>query len=141
MTFAIGPVITAAQLAATLTAADDAAGPCVIHLYATTQPAPGAPAGSDPLASVVLAKPCATVAGGVLTLHPADAQGAMVLSTGIPRWGRWERSDGALVADGTVTDTSHGGDFQVVGAAIAEGDTSPTLYAGGMVMLGATSLT
>ena len=141
MTFFIGPVIAAAQLAATLVAADDAPGPCVIHLYATTQPAPGAPAGADPLASVVLAKPCATLAGNVLTLNPADAQGAMVLSTGIPRWGRWERSDGALVADGTVTDPSNGGDFQVVGAATAEGDTSPTLYAGGMVMLGATSLT
>ena len=141
MTFSIGPVIAAAQLAATVSAADDAPGPCVIHLYATTQPVPGAPAGADPLASVVLSKPCATVAGGVLTLHPADASGAMVLITGTPRWGRWERGDGALVADGTVTDTSHDGDFQVMGAATPDGDTSPVLYAGGLVMLGTTSLT
>ena len=141
MTFSIGPVIAAAQLAATVSAADDAPGPCVIHLYATAQPAPGAPAGADPLASVVLSKPCATVAGGVLTLHPADASGAMVLITGTPRWGRWERGDGALVADGTVTDTSHDGDFQVMGAATPDGDTSPVLYAGGLVMLGTTSLT
>lgn len=141
MTFSIGPVIAAAQLAATVVAADDAPGPCVIHLYGTAQPAPGAPAGADPLASVVLAKPCATVSSGVLTLHPADASGAMVLTTGTPRWGRWARSDGALVADGTVTDTSHDGDFQVMGAATPDGDTSPVLYAGGLVMLGTTSLT
>ena len=141
MTFSIGPVIAAAQLAATLVAADDAPGNCVIHLYANTQPAPGAPAGVAPMATIALAKPCATVAGGALTLHPADAQGAMVLATGTPRWGRWERGDGALVADGSVTDTSHGGDFQVLGAATPDGDTSPALYAGGLVLLGATSLT
>lgn len=139
MTFSIGPVIAAAQLAATLVAADDAIGPCVIHLYATPKPEPGAPAGGDPMASIVLAKPCATLAGSVLTLHPADASGAMVLTPGIPRWGRWARGDGALVADGTVTDTIHDGDFHVVGAATTEGETSPMLYAGGMVMLGALS--
>lgn len=141
MTFAIGPEIAAAQLVATAAAADHIAGPSVIHLYANTQPAPGAPAGAAPVASITLAQPCATVAGGVLTLHPADNTGAMVLSTGIPRWARWERGDGALVADGTVTDGDNGGDFQVAGAGTAPGETSPTLYAGGLVLLGATSLT
>lgn len=141
MTFAIGPVITAAQLAATVIAADDAGPPGVIHLYATAQPATGEPAGGAPLASIVLAQPCATVTGGVLTLHPADAAGSMVLVSGIPRWGRWERGDGVLVADGTVTDADNGGDFQVVGATTAPGETSPTLQAGGLVLLGTTSLT
>ena len=141
MTFSIGPAIAAAQLAATVIAADDAAGPSIIHLYANTRPAPGAPAGAAPLASITLEQPCATIAGGVLTLHPAVNTGTLVLITGIPRWARWERGDGALVADGTVTDTDNGGDFQVAGAGTAPGDTSPTLYAGGLVLLGATSLT
>lgn len=140
MSFSIGPLIAAAQLTATVTAADDAGAPGVIHLYANTQPAPGAPAGAAPLASITLAQPCATIAGGVLTLHPADNTGAMVLTTGIPRWARWERGDGAMVADGTVTDGDNGGDFQVAGAGTAPGETSPTLYAGGLVLLGATSL-
>lgn len=141
MTFAIGPVIAAAQLAATVAAADDTAGPCVIHLYANTQPAMGAAAGADPLVSITLAKPCATLAAGVFTLHPAEVQGALVLTPGVPRWGRWERSDGVLVADGTVTDVDNGGDFQVAGAPTAPGDTSPSLYAGGRVLLGETTLT
>lgn len=140
MTFTIGPVIASAQLAATITEADNAAGPCVIHLYANIQPATGAAAGASPLVSIELAKPCATLSGGVLTINPADPGGALILTSGIPRWGRWERSDGVLVADGTVTDTSNGGDFQVAGSATPDGDSSPMLYAGGLVLLGTTSL-
>ena len=140
MTFALGPVIAAAQLAATISAADDAAGPCVIHLYANAQPATGAAAGAGPLVSITLAKPCATLAAGVFTLHPADASGALVLTPGVPRWGRWERSDGVLVADGTVTDLDNGGDFLVGGAPTAPGETAPTLIAGGKVLLGTVVL-
>ena len=141
MTFSIGPEHAAAQLAATIAFADGAAQPSRILLYATEQPATGADAGGSPLAEIVLAQPCATLTASGLTLHPADAGGTMVLANGIPRWGRWVRGDGLLVADGTASDLAHEGDFRLVGGATPAGDTSPMLYAGGMVLLGTFTLT
>lgn len=140
MTFAIGPEHAAAQLAASIAFADDAAGPSEIRLYATPQPATGAAPGADPLATIALTTPCATLAAGVLTLHPADLAGSMVLVSGIPRWARWLRSDEVLVADGIVTDVDNGGDFTVEGGTTPDGDTSPQLIAGGLVLLGTVTL-
>lgn len=141
MTFAIGPDVLQAQLAATLAFADSGAGASVIRLYATTQPATGADPGGAAMAEILLDKPCGLLGAGTLSLVPADPAGGMVLSTGLPRWARWARSDGALVADGTVTDVANGGDFVVVDAVTSPGETSPTLYAGGRVLLGTATLT
>ena len=141
MTFAIGPEHALAQLAASLVFADAGGGPSVIRAYTTTQPATGAAPGGTEQAAIVLAQPCGAIAAGGLTLNPADPTGALVLATGLPRWARWERFDGLLVADGTVTDTANGGDFTLTGAATPPGETSPMLYAGGRALLGAVLLT
>lgn len=137
----ISPQHALAQLAATLAFADDAAGASVVHLYADANAATGTVPPDVPLASITLAQPCGTLTGGTLVLHPADAGGALVQATGIPRAAQWVRGDGVLVAAGTVTDTTGGGDFRVAGAATAVGETSPTLYAGGKVLLGDVALT
>lgn len=140
MSFYIGIDLTAAQLAASIARAD--AGPAAsrIQIFDNTQPDGGAAAGVTPQAEIVLAKPCGAIVGGVLVLYPADPGGAMVLRTGIPRWGRWLSGDSKVMADGKTTDLDHDGDFKLAGGATAPGETSPTLYAGGLVLLGATSI-
>ena len=132
----VGPEHALAQLAASLAFADAGAQPSRIHLYADAGVATGAAPTGSPLAEIVLAKPCGTIAAGVLTLHPADLAGAMVLANGIPRAAHWISGEGKLVGAGTVTDMDHGGDFRIGGATTAPGDDSPALYAGGLVLLG-----
>lgn len=132
----VGPEHALAQLAASLAFADAGANPSRIYLYADAAVATGAAPTASPLAEIKLAKPCGTIAGGVLTLHPADSAGALVLVTGIPRAARWVSGDDMLVSAGTVTDMIHPGDFRVGGGTTAAGDDSPTLYAGGLVLLG-----
>lgn len=141
MTWQIGSDHALAQLAATLAFADAGGGPCVICLYTTVQPAAGAAPGGDAQAEITLAQPCGAIAAGVLTLHAADPAGALVAATGMPRWARWQRADGVLVGDGTVTDAANGGDLTVTGAVTPPGETSPMLYAGGRALLGAVNLT
>ena len=137
----IGQDHALAQLAATLAFADAAASASVILLFSDVSAATGSTPAVAPLATIELAKPCGTIAGGVLSLSPADPGGALVMQTGVPRAAHWLRGDGVLVAAGTVTDSDNGGDFVVAGAATAPGETSPTLYAGGKVLLGAVALT
>ncbi len=132
----IGPEHAAAQLAASLAFADAGAQPSRIHLYADAGVATGAAPAGEPLAEIVLAKPCGTIAAGKLTLHPANAAGAMVLANGTSRAARWVSGEGKLVTAGTVTDMAHFGDFRIGGAPTAPGDDSPALYAGGLVLLG-----
>lgn len=136
----IGTEHTLAQLAASLAFADAGAQPSRILLYADAGAATGAAPSGAPLAEIILSKPCATLAAGVLTLHPADASGAMVLTTGVSRAARWVSGEGYLVAAGTVTDMDHAGDFRIGGATTAPGEDSPNLYAGGLVLLGAVVL-
>ena len=141
MSWRIAPGASAEQLATTVLYADTGPANAKVRLYSTTLPTvPGAHT-DTPMAEVTLAKPCATVANGVLALHPLDAGGAMVLSSGIPRWGEWVNGAGALIVDGTVTDADHDGDFKVAGGSTPSGDNSPLLFAGGLVLLGDTSLT
>lgn len=129
------------QLAASLEFADIPATACRILLFSDVSAATGSTPAGAPLATIELTKPCGTIAGGVLSLSPADPGGALVMQTGVPRAAHWLRGDGVLVAAGTVTDSDNGGDFTVAGAATAPGETSPTLYAGGKVLLGAVALT
>lgn len=141
MSWGIGSEHAAAQLAATIAFADGATGPSVIRFYSTPRPATGAePAGPHQL-EMVMAKPCATLSAGVFSLNPADPAGAMVLASGIPRWARWQRSDGLLVGDCKVTDMAGDGQLKIADGVTPPGDTSPQLQAGGVARLGAVELT
>lgn len=137
MTMTLGADHTEAQLAASIAFADAGAQPSSIRLYADAGAASGAAPSGAPLAEVLLAKPCGSIAAGQLTLHVADPAGAMVLTTGQPRAAQWISGAGLLVAAGTVTDLDHGGDFRIGGAPTPPGDDTPAFYAGGLVLLGA----
>jgi hypothetical protein len=141
-TWRIGPALSLAQLQATITTADAGPGPSKIQLYTTGRHGTldGA-VGEIPQAEVVLAVPCASIVDGALVLHVANPDGAMVMATGLPRWGLWVNGAGAIVAEGSVTDEANGGDFWVAGGVTPPGETSPLLQAGGLVLLGTTSLT
>ena len=133
---AIGPEHALAQITTSLAFADAGTLPSSILLYAEAAVATGAAPTTSALAEIVLAKPCGTITGGVLTLHVANPDGALVLQQGIPRAARWMSGDGKLVGAGTVTDTLNAGDFRIAGGTTAPGDDSPMLYAGGNVLLG-----
>lgn len=137
----IGPATAAAQLVATLARADQGAGHASVRLYATARPASiAAPHSDTPQSTIALAKPCGAIADGVLTLHPQDAAGTLILQAGIPRWAEWVAADGAVLARGRVTDMDHDGAFRIEGAATPEGEDSPLFFAGGLVQLGVTAL-
>ena len=139
-TWRVGPETSLAQLAATIVFADTGAGNARVRIYTSVRPADLGGASDTPQAEIALAKPCATLVDGVLVLHPLDGDGAMVLSPGLPRWGEWVSAAGVIVTDGSVTDLEHDGDFRVAGGETPDGETSPLLYAGGLVLLGETSL-
>lgn len=133
-------MLTKAQLQGTIDRLDEGAGNAVVRLYATARPdGLGTPA--TPMAEIPLAKPCGQITvDGLLDLTPATAEGVMVLQSGIPRWGELVAADGAVLADGGVTDADHSGCFQVAGGKTAEGDDSPMFYAGGLITLSGTAL-
>ena len=136
----VAPALVLAQLQATLARLDAQEGHARIRLYSTERPADMGQGGT-PMVEVALARPAGTItAQGLLQLTPADPAGAMVLESGTPRWCELVAADGAVLADGNVTDAAHGGCFQVAGAPTPEGDTSPMFYAGGLVTLTATTL-
>ena len=132
----VGPEHALAQITTSLAFADAGTLPASILLYAESAVATGAAPTTSALAEITLAKPCGTLTGGVLTLHVADPDGALVLQQGIPRAARWMSGDGKLVGAGTVTDTLNAGDFRIDGGTTAPGDDAPMLYAGGLVLLG-----
>lgn len=136
MTFELSTELTLAQLQATIDFADDAPGNSVIKIYAEAAPE----AGDTPLATIVLAKPCGVVTSSSFDLIADDPLGSLVTTGGIPYGARWEKSDGALVARGSVTDELNGGDFTVSGGVTPVGETSPQLYSGGLVFLGDVTL-
>lgn len=137
----IGAALALAQLQATIVAADSGSGNSRIRIYRTERPSAITDSHADvPQAEIVLAKPCASIVDGVLVMHPADEAGAMVMSQGLPRWGDWVSAAGAVLARGDVTDTAHDGCWRVTGGQTPAGETSPLLYAGGLVVLGGTSL-
>ncbi len=137
----IGAALSQAQLQATITAADAGSGNSRIRIYNTARPVTIGTAHADaPQAEIVLAKPCASIVDGLLVIHPADEAGAMVLQQGLPRWGDWISAAGVVLARGDVTDMAHDGCWRVMGGQTPTGETSPLLYAGGLVVLGSTTL-
>lgn len=135
----IGPETALAQLQATAQRADAGTGNARVRIYTQRPESLQGPRGPVQ-AEVVLARPSATVVGGVLVLHTLDAAGAMVMMQGIPRWADWLAGDGALIAGADVTDAEHDGPWRIVGGNTPEGEASPMLYAGSLVQLGETSL-
>lgn len=136
MSWAIGTKAQLAQLQATVNFADTGPGRARVLIYTTPRVAPGAEPGAVPQVDVELAKPCGTIVGGGLQLHPANLSGSLVMATGIPLWGRWMSASGEFIADGDVTDADHGGDLQIIGGQTPEGGSSPLLYAGSLVVVG-----
>ena len=137
----VGPEATAAQLAATIARADQGPGFARVRIYTTPQPASIAvPRTDTPQAEVVLLKPCAAIVDGALVMYPRNVEGALVMSTGLPRWADWVAADGAIIATSNCTDPANGGGWQLEGGETPAGETAPLLYAGGLVQLGATAL-
>lgn len=134
MTLAISQAHNVARLAGTAAFADTGVQNSRIWLYDTVQPAFGADPGGAPLVEILLAKPCGTIAAGVLTLLQANPGGDLIASTGSALWGRWVNGSGDIVADGTVSDAAGTGDFKV------SGTTGTLLYAGARALLGASTL-
>ena len=137
----VGPEAAAAQLAATIARADQGPGFARVRIYTTPQPASIAvPRTDTPQAEVVLLKPCAAIVGGALVMYPRNVDGALVMSTGLPRWADWVAADGAIIATSNCTDAANGGGWQLEGGETPAGETAPLLYAGGLVQLGETAL-
>ena len=140
--FKVSNALAAAQIAATLERFSTGAGAAKLCLYTNTRPAtPQDAPGADPQVVIELATPPGSVTAGVLSLIPSTAGGTMVLLDGLPRWGRFFAAEGEPMADGDVTDSTHGGDIPLLGGTTPEGETSPMLYAGGLVLLGTVALT
>lgn len=140
--FAVSNALAAAQMQATLDRMSTGGGAAALHLYTTARPpTPQDDPGGAAQAVIALSSPPGVVTDGVLSLTPAVPEGTLVLADGIPRWGRFFAADGAPMADGDVTDDTHGGDITVGGGLTPDGDTSPLLYAGGLVLLGTVALT
>ena len=137
----VGGALALAQLQATIARADLGGGNARVRTYTTARPPTiDTPHTDTPQAVIVLAKPCASIVGGLLVMHPLE-DATMVMSTGLPRWGEWVAADGAVLARAYVTDMDHGGGFRLLGAETPAGETSPLLLAGGLVQLGVTALT
>jgi hypothetical protein len=110
---------------------DRAATPGKIELYATTQPAAGASPGGSPLATIILQKPCGTVASGVITF--VTTQPAQLAASGTVLWARGYDGDSYWLLDGNVAVTG------TAGAAFTLADV--VLYAGAFVFLFNATLT
>ena len=137
--WSIAPAMALAQLQATATRSDQGTGNARVRIYLAV-PDDFLGARGTLQAEIVLARPGTTVVDGKLVMHVRDAGGAMVMATGLPRWADWHAADGALLAGGQVSDALHDGPWRVSGGETPAGETSPMLYAGGLVMLGETSL-
>lgn len=135
----VGPVLSAAQMVATLARLDDGPGFVRIRIYSTAIPETPGSHSDTPQATFTLPKPCGAVVAGVLVF--AAPPQAMVMSDGLPRWGEVLAADGAFMWQADATDKDHDGFFQLEGAPTPDGETSPMYYAGGMVTLGTTAVT
>lgn len=123
------------RLEATITFADLGPDNSIIQIFDSSQPAFGGAAGAPPLVEMILAKPCGSVASGVLVLEQEDPTGDMILVEGDAVWGRWLNGNGDIVADGDVTDDSGSGFFKVAGTA------GTHLFPGARARLGTVAIT
>ncbi|WP_219211955.1 hypothetical protein [Variovorax boronicumulans] len=105
----VSPGHNVARLAGTLVFMDAGPGSATIELYGV-EFAPGEDPGEQPLVTLLLAKPSATLTD-VLTLHQGDITGDLILHSGIVKTARFKSATGAWVMD---TDAGEeGGDAAV----------------------------
>ncbi len=109
---------------------DKATLPGSLAVFATTQPATGAPPGGAPLVTIPLQKPCGTVANGVITF--AVTQPGQINPGGNAAWVRAYDGDGNFVVDGDCAVTG------TPGAAFTLDNV--TLNLGAFVFLSAATL-
>jgi hypothetical protein len=116
-------------------AIDAGTGPGRIRFYTGPKPAAGAAISTQVLlGTAVFARPCGTIAGGILTFA-ALTDDPEADATGICAWARIEAGDGTFVADVDVTaydgagpvrlssvDVVTGSRISVIGARIVEGN-------------------
>lgn len=108
---------------------DSGAGHAYFELYDGTRPASGG-AVTTKLATVDLAKPCASVSGGMATLLAgADT---LAIATGTPTWARFFNGNGDWAFDCDASVVGGGGQVTV---------PSVPLYAGGTTSLASGALT
>ena len=122
------------RLMGTLAFADEGPLASRIQLFATTWAAVGDDPGAPPLVEAVLTKPCGAVVGHALVLTQAAPGGDMVLVQGSALRARWLNGNGAIVAEGAVTDEAGVGPFKV------SGTTGTLLYAGARGILGTIAI-
>ena len=123
-----------ARLAGTLAFAD--AGPLAsrILFYSTVRGAFGAAVSAAPMVTVVLTKPCGTVANNALRLTQAAPGGDLITVQGSALWARWINGAGDIVGEGDASDAAGDGVFKV------SGTTGTLLYAGARALLGITEI-
>lgn len=89
------------------------------------------------LVSIVLTKPCGTLANGKIVLTQQSQSGDLIAADGVAASAAWISAAGLLVASGDVTGSTGAGPFIVEGSG---GAGSVQLYAGGRAILGATEI-
>jgi len=135
MTMGISAAHNDFRLAGSIAFADSAPTPSKIQFYIAEHPTLGGTPAEVPPLEIVLAVPCGAVINHVLVLDQASSTGDLIMATATVVWARWVSGDGALVADGTVTDSAGNGDFKLAGTA------GTMLYAGARAILGTSTLT
>lgn len=95
----VSPDHNGARLAGTLAFLSSGSGNATIALYGTDEVGAGTAPGGDPLVTLVLAKPPASLADGVLVLHQLDESGDVIQVTGSVKWARFKNGAGAWVMD------------------------------------------
>lgn len=123
--FVISAEHKAALQNATIAFADTGPNPSRIEFYSSTDLL---------LATVILTKPCGTVAGGYVRLTQQSASGDMIAADGVAVRAQWVSGSEMLVASGPVTDETGDGPF------VLEGAAGTQLYAGGRAILGVTEI-
>lgn len=133
MSFTIPDDHRVVRTQATLTRATTGTGTSKIQLFAS---AIGDTSGGIlPLAEILLTNTVGTIGtDGILTLAPANPAGDLISTSGTVVWARWLSRSGAVLGYGNVTDETGSGFFKLAGI------SGTAIYAGGLAILGATTL-
>lgn len=149
MNFSLSLDANDARLAGLAAWLDTGAGNASIDLFATDQPpVPGDSAGGAPLATIHLAKPCASVIAHELVFEQLDPEADQIATQGGVKWARLYSAAGVWAADGDASDlggnvTEPDGSLTPVvggGAFKISGTTGTLFYAGALAILGELKL-
>jgi hypothetical protein len=131
---AVSPVAKGYMVAGYGVGLDLGAGKATLHVYGTSRPPDGDPAGGAPLVIITLAKPSHEQVGNQISLSQDVPGGDLIANSGDAVWGRLYNGDGVWFGDGNVTDLAGAGPFKLGGVAGIH------LYAGGYATLGSARL-